>query len=61
MKKYLYITSNNHEMNYCSVHDSKEVALKYTNVKRLLKVEVDIPNIEEDIAIAEEEDFVKEK
>jgi hypothetical protein len=57
MKKYIYITSSCPEFTFPMVYESKEEALKYTGIKRLLKVEVDIPEIEEEVKIAEEEEF----
>lgn len=60
MKKYLYITSGQKEMTYCIVYGSKEEALKSSGIKRMSRVEIDIPDIEETTVIAEEEEFTKE-
>lgn len=54
MKKYLYLASTNKEMNYPIVYRTSEEALSMFGVVRVVKIIIDIPDVELTEEIAEE-------
>ena len=53
MKRTLYLASSDTAMNYPIVYRDLDMAYAMYGVKRIIKVMVDIPEIEETIVIAE--------